>query len=64
MTAKLANFGLRLLLIAAVLAVWEAFVRRLRHPRLHPAARRPNVFMALYRGIVSTHVFRASAGSR
>jgi len=56
MTAKLANFGLRILLIAAVLAVWEAFVRVLDIPAFI-LPRPTSVFMALYRGTVSTMYF-------
>jgi NitT/TauT family transport system permease protein len=46
MTAKLANFSLRILLIAAVLAVWEAFVRVFDIPAFI-LPRPSNVFMAL-----------------
>ena len=50
------NFGLRLVLILAVLAVWEALVRAFAIPSfiLPPPS---NVFMALYRGFSSTMYF-------
>ena len=47
------NFMLRLMLIAATLAVWEALVRLLEVPAfILPTP--SSVFMALYRGIAST----------
>jgi NitT/TauT family transport system permease protein len=50
------NIGLRILLILAVLAVWEAVVRLFEIPSfiLPPPS---NVFMALYRGFASTMYF-------
>jgi NitT/TauT family transport system permease protein len=50
------NVGLRILLILAVLAVWEAVVRVFDIPSfiLPPPS---NVFMALYRGFASTMYF-------
>jgi NitT/TauT family transport system permease protein len=47
------NFALRLLLIAAFLAVWEAFVRLLEIP-LFILPTPSNVFIALYRGFASS----------
>jgi NitT/TauT family transport system permease protein len=50
------NFALRLLLILAVLLVWEAFVRLFDIPAfILPAPSK--VFMALYRGFASTMYF-------
>ena len=50
------SFSLRILLIAAVLAAWEALVRLFEIPSfiLPPPS---NVFMALYRGFASTMYF-------
>jgi len=50
------NFGLRILLILAVLAIWEAVVRifQIASFILPPPS---NVFMALYRGFSSTMYF-------
>jgi len=46
------NFSLRLLLIVAFFAVWEAFVRLLEIPAfILPTP--SNVFIALYRGFAS-----------
>ena len=53
MTAKLRDFSLRLLLILAVIVVWEALVRLFDVPAFI-LPRPSNVFMALYRGTVST----------
>lgn len=53
MTAKFRDFSLRLLLILAVLVVWEALVRLFDVPAFI-LPRPSNVFMALYRGTVST----------
>ena len=47
------NFALRLLLIAAFLAVWEAFVRLLEIP-LFILPTPSSVFVALYRGFASS----------
>ena len=52
-TGGLLNFMLRLMLIAATLAVWEALVRLLKVPAfILPTP--SSIFMALYRGIAST----------
>ena len=52
-TRGLVNFMLRLVLIAATLAVWEALVRLFEVPAfILPTP--SNIFMALYRGIAST----------
>ena len=52
-TGGLLNFVLRLMLIAATLAVWEALVRLLDVPAfILPTP--SSIFMALYRGIAST----------
>ena len=52
-TGGLVNFVLRLILIAATLAVWEALVRLLEVPAfILPTP--SSIFTALYRGIVST----------
>src|SRR5581483_8130987 len=53
MIGGLRNFSLRLLLILAVLAVWEGFVRLFDVPAFI-LPRPSNVFLALYRGTVST----------
>jgi NitT/TauT family transport system permease protein len=53
---NLRNFGLRILLILAVLAVWEAVVRIFNiAPFILPSP--INVFLALYRGFASTMYF-------
>jgi NitT/TauT family transport system permease protein len=56
MTSNLRNFGLRILLIAGVLVVWEAAVRLFDVPAFI-LPRPSNVFMALYRGFGSTMYF-------
>ena len=53
MTAGIRNFSLRLLLILTVLAAWEALVRLFDIPAFI-LPRPTNVFLALYRGTVST----------
>src|SRR5207244_10868457 len=53
MTGGLVNFVLRLMLIVATLAVWEALVRLLDVPAfILPTP--SSIFTALYRGIAST----------
>jgi NitT/TauT family transport system permease protein len=56
MIGGLRNFSLRILLVLAVLAVWEAFVRLLDIPAFI-LPRPTNVLLALYRGTVSTMYF-------
>jgi NitT/TauT family transport system permease protein len=56
MIGGLRNFSLRILLILAVLVAWEAFVRLLDIPAFI-LPRPTNVFLALYRGTVSTMYF-------
>ena len=52
-TGGVVNFVLRLILIAAALAVWEALVRLLEVPAfILPTP--SSIFTALYRGIAST----------
>jgi NitT/TauT family transport system permease protein len=56
MTGTVRNFTLRLLLIVAVLAVWEEAVRLFDVPAFI-LPRPSNVFLALYRGIASSMYF-------
>ena len=56
MTINLRNFTLRLLLIAAVLLLWEGLVRLFDVPAFI-LPRPSNVFLALYRGFSSTMYF-------
>ena len=61
-TRGAASFVLRLLLVAATLAVWEALVRLLQVPAfILPTP--SSIFTALYRGIASTLYLNHRAAS-